>query len=227
MPRPDQKSQPSTKSRSRYSSVGPSNRKPTTGIVRIPTSTVLQDLLDHAPADQFTLRWLLERLSKRGFGIVIFLLALVGMVPGVCVLVAVLLLIPAAEMIAGRAGPTFPRGIADRPFPTRYLTSAVRRAVLPLRHFEKAIHPRWQIPPEITKRAVGVVVLLMAVLLATPVPMIQVVPASVIAAIALAYIEDDGLLLSIAFASAAAVLAVAFVAIWQMILGAEWIGRIW
>ncbi len=183
--------------------------------------------MDQAPADQFTLRWLLERLDKRAFGIVIFLLALVGMVPGICVLASPLLVIPALEMIAGRIGPTFPQRIADRPFPTRYLTNAVRRVVPVLQHFERANHPRWKIPLEITKRAVGVVVLLMAVLLVTPLPMIQVVPASVIAIIALAYIEDNGLLLIVAFASAAAVLAVAFVAIWQLVLGAEWIGHLW
>jgi hypothetical protein len=195
--------------------------------VRISTSTVLQDLLDHAPADQFTLRWLLERLGTKGFGIVILLLALVGMLPGICVLAAALLLIPAAEMIAGRDGPTFPRGIADHPFPTRYLASAVRRAVPPLRHFEKAIHPRWQLPPKITRRVVGVVVLLMAVLLVTPLPMVQLVPASVIAMIAMAHVEDDGFLLLIALAFATAISAIAFVAIWQLILGAEWISHLW
>jgi hypothetical protein len=195
--------------------------------VHISTSTVLQDLLDDAPADQFTLRWLLQKLDKRAFGIVIFLLALVGMVPGVCVPASVLLVISAMEMIVGRTGPTFPQRIADRPFPTRYLINAVRRAVPVLRHVERAIHPRWRIPLAVVKRAVGVVVLLMAVLLVTPLPMIQVVPASVIAVSALAYIEDDGVLLAIAFASAAAVLAAALVTIWQMVLGAEWIGHLW
>jgi len=195
--------------------------------VRISTSAVLQDLSDQAPADQFTIGWLLERLDKRAFGIVILLLALIGMVPGVSMLASFLLMIPASEMIAGRIGPTFPLGIADRPFPTSYLTNAVRRVVPALRHFETAVHPRWQIPPEITKRAVGIAVLLMAILLIAPLPLIQVVPASVIAMIALAYIEDDGLVLSIAFVSAAAVLAVAFVAIWQVIVGAEWIGQFW
>jgi hypothetical protein len=48
----------------------------------------------------------------------------------------------------------------------------------------------------VTKRAVGVVVLLLTlVLLLAPVPMIQVVPALVIVMISLAYIEEDGILL--------------------------------
>jgi len=195
-------------------------------LAHVPTSVVLQDLSDRVPVDRFTIGWLLERLSRHAFGIVILLLALVGMVPGVCVLAAILLLVPAVEMIAGRVAPTFPRGLADRPFPTRYLTNAVRRANPVLRHVEKAIHPRWHIPTQIKNRIVGVVVILMAVLLVAPVPMIQVFPASVIATIALAYIEDDGLLLAIGLAGAAAMTAVALLAVWEIVLGAGWISRL-
>ena len=192
----------------------------------VPTSVVLRDLSDHAPADQFTIRWLLERLNRHAFGIVILLLALVGMVPGICVLAAILLLIPASEMIAGRVVPTFPRRLADRPFPTRYLTGAVRRANPVLLHVEKAIHPRWCIPTEITNRVVGAFVILMAILLVAPIPMIQIFPASVIATIALAHIEDDGLLLAIGVAGAVAMSAAAFITIWKIILGADWISRL-
>ena len=195
-------------------------------IARVPTSVVLQDLSDHAPAGQFTISWLLERLDGHAFGIVILLLALVGMVPGICVLAAILLLVPASEMIAGRVAPTFPRRLADRPFPTRYLTSAVQRANPVLRHVEKAIHPRWRIPREISNRVVGAAVVLMAVLLVAPIPMIQVLPASVIATIALAYIEEDGLLLAIGVAGAVVLSAAALMAIWEIVLGVGWVGRL-
>jgi hypothetical protein len=195
-------------------------------IAHVPTSVVLQDLLDHAPADQFTIRWLLERLNRHAFGIVILLLALVGMVPGICVLAAILLLIPASEMIAGRTVPTFPRRLADRPFSTRYLANAVRRANPVLLHVEKAIHPRWLIPPEIASRIVGVAVFLMAILLVAPIPMIQVFPASVIAIIALAHIENDGLLLAIGVVGVLAMSALAFMAIWEITLGAGWLSQL-
>ena len=60
---------------------------------------------------------------------------------------------------------------------------------------------------------VGVVVLLLTVLLLlAPVPMIQVVPALVIVMISLAYLEEDGVLLSIALLIAVALLAIAGVA---------------
>ena len=195
-------------------------------ISHVPTSVVLQDLLDHAPADQFTIRWLLDRLNRHAFGIVILLLALVGMMPGICVLVAIVLLIPASEMIAGHVVPIFPGWLADRPLPTRYLTNAVGRANPILLYVEKAIHPRWRVPSEITGRIVGIAVILMAILLVAPIPMIQILPASVIVILALAHIENDGLLLAIGVGGASAMSTLAIMAVWQISVGAGWISRL-
>jgi hypothetical protein len=193
-----------------------------------PASAVLQRLLDDAPADRFTLAWLLGHLRKRSFGLVMLLLALVAMLPGISYVAGLLLAISALEMIAGRVSPVFPRRIAIHPLPTRHLVRAVRRAIPVLRHLERAVHPRWHTPLGVTKRVVGVVVLLLTVvLLLAPVPMIQVVPALVIVMISLAYIEEDGILLSIALLIAVALLAITGVAVWKMVAGAVWIGRSW
>jgi hypothetical protein len=127
------------------------------------------------------------------------LLAVVAIAPGVSIVAGLLLMIPAFQMIAGRHMPVFPRRIAVRPLPTRHLAALVQRAVPVLRYLEKLIHPRWPTPLEATKRLVGaVVVLLNITLLFTPVPLSNVVPALVIALISLAYLEEDGLLLSTA-----------------------------
>jgi hypothetical protein len=196
--------------------------------VLTPASAVLQRLLDDAPADHFTLAWLLGHLRRRSFGLVMLLLALVAMLPGISYVAGLLLAISALEMIAGRVSPVFPRRIAIRPLPTRHLTRAVRRAIPVLRHLERAVHPRWHTPLGVTKRVVGVVVLLLTVvLLLAPVPMIQVVPALVIVMISLAYIEEDGILLSIGLLIAVALLAITGVAVWKMVAGAVWIGRSW
>jgi hypothetical protein len=53
------------------------------------------------------------------------------------------------------------------------------------------------------------------------------VPALVIALISLAYLEEDGFLLSIALLASVIVLAVEMVAVWEMILGAKWIFGLW
>ena len=97
-----------------------------------------------------------------------------------------------------------------------------------LRYLEKMIHPRWPTPLEATKRLVGIVVVILNITVVfTPIPLGAVVPALVIALISLAYLEEDGLLLSIALLAAVIVLTVAVAAVWQTVRGAEWISRLW
>jgi hypothetical protein len=194
----------------------------------VPTSVVLQRLHDEAPTDHFTLGWLMGSLHKRSFGIIMLLLAVVALAPGISIVAGLLLMIPAFQMIEGRPAPVFPRRIALRPLPTPHLAALVQRAVPVLRYLEKMIHPRWPTPLEATKRLVGTVVVILNITVAfTPIPLGAVVPALVIALISLAYLEEDGLLLSIALLAAVIVLTVAVTAVWQTVLGAEWIGRLW
>jgi hypothetical protein len=194
----------------------------------MPTSVVLQRLHDAAPTGHFTLGWLMGSLHKRSFGIIMLLLALVAMAPGVSIIAGLLLMIPALQMIAGRPAPVFPRRIAAHPLPTQHLAALVQRAVPVLRYLEKMIHPRWPTPIEATKRLVGTAVLILsASLVFTPIPLSNVVPAGLLALISLAYLEEDGLLLSIALLAAAAILAIEWVAVWETVRGAEWISRLW
>jgi hypothetical protein len=73
----------------------------------------------------------------------------------------------------------------------------------------------------------AVVVFLNIALLFTPVPLSNVVPALVIALISLAYLEEDGLLLSITLLASVVVLAVKLAAVWETVLGAKWIFGLW
>jgi len=97
-----------------------------------------------------------------------------------------------------------------------------------LRYLEKVIHPRWSTPFEPTKRLVGaVVVILSASLVFIPIPLSNVVPALAIALISLAYLEEDGLLLSIALLDAVIVMAIELMAVWETVRGAKWIVGLW
>jgi len=193
----------------------------------IPTSVVLQDLLDDAPADHFALEWLISRLPERSFGLVMLLLAVLAMVPIGSIVPGLLLAILAAQMVAGRPGPVFPRRIAAHPLPTRHLVRMGRQLILVLKHLERVIRPRWHTPLGATKRVIGVVVfLLTGVLLLAPLPLTNVPPAADIALISLAYIEEDGLLLAIALLAALILLALASAAVWGAVVSAFWIGRL-
>jgi hypothetical protein len=190
----------------------------------VPASIILERLNEQAPADHFTLAWLLAGLSKHSFGILLLLLAVTAIAPGIAIVAGVLLFIPAFEMIAGQTAPVFPRRLAAYPFSTRRLAAVLQWVIPALKYLERFIHPRWPTPDAATKRVVGLVVaILCPSLIFIPIPFSGIIPAMVIAVIALAYIEEDGLLLVIGLFAAVIVLAAEFAAIWAMVRGAKWI----
>lgn len=170
------------------------------------------------PADHCTLGWLLGRLHKHAFGIVMLLLGVVAMAPGVSIVAGVLLLIPSFQMIRGRMAPRFPRRIALRAWPARRLAVIVQRGIPWMRMLERVIHPRWPVPMVATKRVVGIVVMLLSLaLVMTPIPFTNVLPAALISLIALAYLEEDGLVLAFALALSVVALAFAGAAAWNAV----------
>jgi hypothetical protein len=188
---------------------------------RTPSSRVLEDLLHQAPPECFTLGWLMSTLHRRSFGIVVLFLGLLATTPIGSMVPGLMLAAVALQMIAGRRELVFPQFITARSLPTRYLVRVGGRAIPVMQYLEKAVHPRWPTAFEVAKRFVGVVVLLLtAVLLLTPVPLSNIAPATVIALISLAYLEEDGLLLCFALLAAAVLLSIASAAVWGTIVGA-------
>lgn len=175
---------------------------------RIPTSHVLRALLEEASAERVSLGWLMERLGKRSFGIILLLLAFLAFVPGVSPIAGILLMVPAFQMIRAHAGPVFPRRLACRCFETRRLVVVIRRAVPLLQNLERFIYPRWTTPFETTKRLVGGMVFLVSLTLFVPVPLSNIPPAVLISLVAFAYLEEDGAVLSLALIAALILLVV-------------------
>jgi len=192
----------------------------------IPASVILQELHDEAPADHVTLDWLMGSLHRGSFGLITLMLALGSAAPGIGFVAGPLLLIPALQMIAARPTPTFPHWIATRALPTRHLGAVVQRAIPVLKYLERAVHPRWPTPPEATKRVVGIAIMMLTVrLILSMIPLSNVIPALVIALIALAYLEEDGLVLSIGLMVGLVILAVDLGVLWNTVFGTKRIGR--
>ena len=196
------------------------NRSDTGAI--IPASVILQELHEEAPAGQITLDWLTSSLHKQSFGLIMLVLAIAAAAPGICMVAGPLLLIPAFQMIIGRHAPLFPRWIAARPLPTQHLGAVVQRAIPMLRYLERTIYPRCPTPPEMTKRFVGIAVMLLSArLVLTPIPFSNIVPALLIGLISLAYLEEDGFVLSIGLLMGLVVLAVDLGVVWELFHGAK------
>ena len=195
---------------------------------RTPSSRVLEELLDQAPADFFTLGWLMSALHQRSFGIVMLFLGVLTTVPIGSTVPGLLLAAVAVQMIAGRCEPGFPHFITSRRLPTRYLFRVGRRAIPVLRYLEKAVHPRWPATFQAAKRFVGVMVLLLtAALLLTPVPLSNIAPAIVTALISLAYVEADWTAALFCSSAAVFLIGIASAAVWGTIVSAVLVSHTW
>jgi hypothetical protein len=190
---------------------------------RIPTSTILQNLLLHAPHETVTLGWLMGHLGRRSFGIILLLLGFLACLPGVSAVAGVLIAIPAYQMTVARTAPVFPRFFASRTFKKQRLASILARAVPVSRFLERFIRPRWSTPFDTTKRVVGGAVLLIGALLFVPIPLSNVPPGLTIVLLAFAYLEEDGALLSATLFIILILLLVAAAIAWQAASLAGWI----
>jgi hypothetical protein len=187
----------------------------------IPSSRVLQQVIHQASAEYVTVGWLMSTLHRHSFGIIMLSLGLLAMTPVGSTVPGLILAVMAVQLILGHAEPAFPHFIMTRHLPTKQLLRLGSRTIHVLKYLEKAVHPRWPMIFEAAKRAVGVMVLLLTVvLLLTPVPLSNVAPAMVISLISLAYIEEDGLLLSVGLLAAIVLIGLGSAAVWGAIVGA-------
>lgn len=191
----------------------------------VPTSQVLEHLVRNAPGEEVTLAWLIGELRERSFGLVLMLMALIALLPGGSTFIGVLLVFPAAQMILARPSPTLPRFIATRRISTRRIAAVTGYAGRQLKRVERFIRPRWQTPFEATKRVVGVVILALAPTLIWPFPFSHIIPALVILLLALAYLEEDGVLLVIGLAAALVSLAITGATVWASIEATDFLTR--
>jgi hypothetical protein len=190
------------------------------------TSAVLGAIIDEAPLKGFTLEWLINNLPHRSFGAIMLLLAIVAMVPVVSIAAGLLIAILAVQIVMGYKTPVFPQRLMKRPLPTRYLLPLEHYAIPLLTRLETAVRPRWPAFVRASSRLTGAVILLLTfVLLTFPFPLSNIPPAAIIALIALAESERDGLLLTAALTLGAVLLVLVFAAVLGLIDGAEWILR--
>jgi hypothetical protein len=171
------------------------------------TSAFIAELVAQAPKAPVDLDWLLGHLDKRSFGLLLLLLGLLVIVPGIASIASLIVLFPSVEMMLGRSRPTFPQFLSKHPFDFERFKRFAERVQPGLRAIENLSRPRWTLPHAAAGRLVGAMVFLLALSAIWPLPLVNVIPGAIIVLIAIAYLQEDGLLQ--AGAAAAAFLSLA------------------
>jgi hypothetical protein len=178
------------------------------------TSHLLRDFVTSHSEPRISLGALRDALGDRGFGVLLFIFALPNLVPvNIPLLSAVLglpLVLLAAQLTYGRHKPWFPHWLTRQSFPREGLANVVLRSLPYLEGAERLLRPRLTVLLSWTgERLIGLAILVLALVLALPIPFANWLPAFAIAIIGLAIVEKDGLAVLVGLAVGVASLTVA------------------
>lgn len=177
-------------------------QNPETSNNTLRVSELLQRFLEQHQGDEVHLRDLFNELGDRAFGPTLLLCALPEALPlpiaGISALVAVPLMLVSGQLVLGFQQPWLPDWLLDQPFKQEQCEQVISGAIPLLEKLEYFFEPRWSFftTPE-AERCVGVVLLLLGVIIALPIPFGNMLPAIAIVMICLGLIEKDGLIIAI------------------------------
>ncbi len=162
------------------------------------TSEALVAIVRSFPGEQMRLQDLMDGLGERSFGFVLLLfgvLSAIAIVPGLATIIAIPLLFFGLQMLAGYRTPWLPKSISERSFAKADLLATIERAVPAMRWVETICKPRLLfLIGRVGERLLGLLVFILAIVIALPGPGTNFAPGVAIAFMAIAIIERDGLL---------------------------------
>jgi hypothetical protein len=184
-------------------------------------STVLQRLA-YDEAERIEVARLLEVFGERAFGALLFVLAVPNMIflpPGVSTLFGVPLMLIAGQLALGRSSIWLPQTIRRRSLDRTIFRRVVSGTRPYLRRAEYLLAPRFVFMfGTLGTRLIGLGCLVLATLIALPIPLTNFLSGLAIAAFALALLQRDGI--AAAFGWAVALVSAGATA---LVSGAMWI----
>ena len=161
------------------------------------TSEILRQILADNPQDKISVEQILKGMGTSSFGTSIMVFSIPEVipipVPGMSAIVALPEALLGTQMMLGKKEVRLPKALLKRSIPRKAFEKAVK-AILPfLEKAERQVKPRWQwASSPAAKRFLGAFVLVLACVIALPIPMTNMPPAIAIFIIALGLVERDG-----------------------------------
>jgi hypothetical protein len=177
-----------------------------------PLSNILEELLreDQPP---LTVGEITDRVARRGFGLFMIVLALPTLIPvlpwGSAAIIGLLYTLLAIQMLIGLDRPWLPKRMRKYRLSGRVVTGLRTRGVPFLRRIERFSRPRAMVLDErIMLRLVAVVLLVLGVILVSPIPFLNTLPALSAMFLGVGLLNRDGLFLLIGVLLAVTVAAI-------------------
>jgi hypothetical protein len=173
----------------------------------IPTAELLCTFHDKIQEERVSLGDLTRWTDGRALGILLLLLALPETIPmiGLSAILATPIFVIGCYMLVYGGQPRLPAWLLRRSIRGDLVRTAIDRATPVVRRLDRIARPRLPLLAG-AGRLHGIIAILMAVLLAVPIPGINILAAFSVAGIGIAIVQRDGLLVALALALALAAL---------------------
>jgi hypothetical protein len=164
-----------------------------------PLSTILLDELTED--ETVTLGELRDRLARRGFGLLMIVLALPTLIPvlppGSAAFIGLLYILLSLQMLFGRDEPWLPARLSRIRLSARTIAALRNRGVPFLRRIERFSRPRPLLVDErVASRVVALVVLVLGIVLLTPIPFLNTLPALAVMLMGIGLLNRDGMFIA-------------------------------
>jgi hypothetical protein len=178
---------------------GGARKKPLPKAAR--TSEILRGLLDNNKDKSFTVQKILGSLGTTSFGTSLMAFSIPEVlpipVPGISAIVAIPTAIISAQMAMGKKEITLPKWLLKRSVPRKALAGVIRSILPVLERLESGVRPRWKwMTSSLARKFLGAFILLLAGLMALPVPGTNMPLAIAVFVIALGLVERDGVMIT-------------------------------
>lgn len=194
-------------------------RKP----VRKRLSEVLEDIAHDPARDRISISDLVLAMDGRAFGALLLIFALPNVLPtppGTSGILGLPLIFLSAQLMMGRL-PWLPAFIATRSMERSAFAALVGKMTPVLGRAEKLLAPRLTfMVSEMAQRFIGAALLVLAIVLALPIPLGNMLPAFAMTLISLGMLERDGLWVGIGLVLGAVSLVIVWGVVWAMIAAA-------
>jgi hypothetical protein len=159
-------------------------------------SVLIESVLDDAVTRPCSIGEIIERTGERGFGLLMLVLGLPMLIPflppGSSTIVGPIYALFAVQMLTGARTPWLPARFRDRYLSTETVRALRERGLPVIRAAERLSRPRgFWLGERLTLRIIGVVVLLMGIILLSPLPFLNTLPAVAVMTLGMALINRD------------------------------------
>jgi len=189
------------------------------------TRALLDALAEGDPDDILRLGPLLHGLGPRAFGVLLFLAIPPAFFPGVAAFIgSPVIILVGLQLLLARQSAWLPAWLASRGPHRRLLIRFDERMSPWLARLERWVRPRWPglIGHPLASMFTGLLLVLLGVLLALPIPFTNVVFALLLLLLALALLERDGALMLLAWVAGSAAVLVLGVLSGELAIRAAW-----